>query len=287
MNLESLPLVLADIGDVIGSIVGIIFLIVWVIGQLTGAKKEEKPPQLRQQAARHPEAQQPPAGQQAGPRGAQAAAAAGADPLRDDPLRNDPLRNQVEEFLRRAGRQPKPDAAGPAPGQGGRAARRPPAPPREEIEILLEEVPAERQRQPLSERLRPDDRPAAKAPRPAPAAAKKRPLSQHGAQPRRETLAEHAEQIDASARSKAERSPKLGQGLVQADEQFDVRLSARLDHKMSTMDERHAQRMHDDRPVEAVATPASQIAAMLTNPAGVRQAIILNEILRRPADRWE
>ena len=33
-------------------------------------------------------------------------------------------------------------------------------------------------------------------------------------------------------------------------------------------------------------TPAAQIAAMLANPDGVRQAVIINEILRRPSDRW-
>ncbi len=36
----------------------------------------------------------------------------------------------------------------------------------------------------------------------------------------------------------------------------------------------------------AAETPAGQIAAMLADPAGVRQAIVLSEILNRPSDRW-
>lgn len=253
MNLDSLPLVLADIGDVIGSIVGIIFLIVWVIGQLTGAKKEDKVPPPRQ-----PAPQRPPAGQQA----------AGVDQVRD----------QVEDFLRRAGRQQQKAGAGkPAP-----AARRLPA-ARDEIEILLEEVPLERQRQPM----RAVDKPILQAPRSAPAAAQRRPSAPRGAKPRRETLAEHAEQVDASTRALAKRSPKLGQGLVEADHQFDERLAARLDHRVGSLEGRHAERMQQELPVEAAPTPAAQIAAMLTNPEGIRQAILLNEILRRPTDRWE
>jgi hypothetical protein len=266
MDISPPFLLLADIGDVIGSIVGIIFLVVWVIGQLSGAKKEAKPPQPRQPAA----PPQPPARQQPAQR-AQPVGGGQADPLRD----------QVEEFLRRAGRQQKPDAGKAAPVQGGRAAPaagRRGQPPREEIEILLEEVPAERQRRPLSKPLRPAEKPAAKS----------RPLPPRGGKKsRRESLAEHADQVEASARSMVEHSSKLGQTVVDADQQFDARLAARLDHRVGTLDEQHAQRMQDELPVAAVATPASNIAAMLTNPEGIRQAIILNEILRRPADRWE
>jgi hypothetical protein len=29
-----------------------------------------------------------------------------------------------------------------------------------------------------------------------------------------------------------------------------------------------------------------QLAAMLSSPSGMRQAIVLNEILQRPIDRW-
>jgi hypothetical protein len=33
-------------------------------------------------------------------------------------------------------------------------------------------------------------------------------------------------------------------------------------------------------------SPVGQIAAMLASPGGVRQAMVINEILRRPSDRW-
>jgi hypothetical protein len=260
MSTPLLALVLADIGDVIGSIVGIIFLIVWVIGQLSGAKKEAKPP-----AARQPP--QPPRGQQAPMAQPQPAAAGG-----------DPIRNQVEEFMRRVGQQQKAGAGKAAPAAG-----RPAGPPRDQIEILLEETPLERQRQPV----RPADKPAMEPPRSSRAAAKQRPTPPRQGKRRRETMAEHSEQVDASSRALANRSAKLGQGLVEADQQFDKRLAARLDHKVGSLEERHAERMQQEQPETVAPTLAAQIAAMLTNPEGVRQAILLSEILRRPTDRWE
>ena len=38
--------------------------------------------------------------------------------------------------------------------------------------------------------------------------------------------------------------------------------------------------------LSAADSPAAQIAAMLTTPEGARQAIVLNEILRRPEEQW-
>jgi len=281
MNLFPLALVLADIGDIIGSIVGIAFLVIWVIGQLAGAKKEAKPqaaqrpaepprPQPRQQAGR---AQAQPAPGQAGRR---APAAAGGDPLRD----------QVEEFLRRAGRQQKPDQV---QGQGPQAPpprRRPPAGARDKIEVLVPEEPAARQRKPLAEPLRSQGKRGVGAPRPGPAKEERIPL--RPVSPKHESVAEHvADHVAASTRSLAEHSAKLGQSVVTADEQFDVQLHTKFDHELGSLSQRHAKRVSEQQAATEPQTPAQQIAAMLSNPEGVRQAIVLNEILRRPSDRWE
>jgi hypothetical protein len=71
-----------------------------------------------------------------------------------------------------------------------------------------------------------------------------------------------------------------------ADAQFDVQLHQKFDHELGSL----ANRGEDSRPVSAASiaalSPAAQIAGMLSSPDGVRQAIVLNEILRRPEERW-
>ena len=272
MNLFPLALVLADIGDVIGSVVGILFLVVWIIGQLTGAKKQPKLPAAQRPAPRQPPPQgAPQAGQPAAP-----PAAAGADPLRD----------QVEEFLRRAGRVQKPNQAQPAQGQRPQA-KRPPAAARDKIELLVPDERSERKPKRLSEPFRSMKKPAPPA-RPSSAAAKERSVAQRTARPEHESVAEHVqEHVDASMRAIAQHSSQLGQSVIRADEQFDDELHSKFDHELGSLSQRHDKRMSEQEAAPEPKTPAQQIAAMLTNPEGVRQAIVLNEILRRPADRWE
>jgi hypothetical protein len=278
MNHLPLSLVLADIGDIIGSLVGIVFLVIWVVGQLAGGKKQEKPPQA-QRPAQPP---QPQAGQPAGRPQAQPAAG------------GDPLRNQVEEFLRRAGQQQKPDQAQPGRDKGPQAApgkRRRPAAKRDKIEMLVPDEPATQQRKPLSEPFRSMDKSGAAPPRVTSAAAKEREFSQRGGQQtEHESVAEHvAEHVGESARSLAEHSAQLGHSVVEADEQFDVQLNSKFDHALGSLSKRHDKRMSEQQAAADSVTksPAQQIADMLTNPEGVRQAIILNEILGRPPDRWK
>jgi hypothetical protein len=136
-------------------------------------------------------------------------------------------------------------------------------------------------------------RPAAPRPaaaKPAPAAPPRRPV----APPRepvtkRESVAEHVRQhIDSGTRALAQQSSQLGQRIVQEDAAFDVKLKAKFDHEVGTLASK--ERVTDtpsQSPVNTDTTsPAALLAAMLTNPEGVRQAVILNEVLRRPSDRW-
>jgi hypothetical protein len=252
------PLLLADIFEIIGALVGFGALVLWVIQKIVEANKEVNAPKQRQAAApRQPQgaAGEPQMGGQPGV-GQQA----------------DPLRNQVEEFLRRAGRGPE---AGK--GQQGRH-----VPPTQEIEVLLDEN-AMLDRPPARAPLRRESRTIAAQPVSMPS--DQRPARRPVTPRKRKTLAERAtERAAARADSLAKKVSHLGQRVIEDDQQFDVQLKAKFDHTVGTL---AAGPVSQAELVPAApSSPAGQIAAMLANPDGVRQAIILNEILRRPSDRW-
>jgi hypothetical protein len=187
----------------------------------------------------------------------------------------DPLRSQVEEFLRRAGRQPQ--AAQPA--QSSKTPQRRPA---SEIELLELDSsgPAERQR------LAAQSSSAGTRTSPAvtQAAADKPRVARRAL--RRQSVAEHvAERVASRSQTLADKTAQLGQRIVTEDLQFDNQLKAKFDHAVGTLAE-NAFPVPDQVAPSPPDTPAGQIAAMLANPDGVRQAIVLNEILRRPSDRW-
>lgn len=187
----------------------------------------------------------------------------------------DQLRNQVEEFLRRAGRPPQ--AA--EPKQQVSQPR-----PTSEIELLVGDVPREPQSRPaIGEKL--------------PSAARSSgPDKQRSGRrsKRRQSVAEHvaeavaghvAQSVASRSDSMAQKTSRLGQRILAEDEEFDIKLKAKFDHTLGTLSERTIE-VQTTSPSPPVMTPAAQIAAMLANPEGVRQAVILNEILHRPSDRW-
>jgi hypothetical protein len=252
---------LADIGEILGALVGLVMLVLWVIQRITEATKEAAPqgrpagaPQQQAQAV--PQGAPRPAGQQA-----------------------DPLRSQVEEFLRRAGQAPPQNQGGPA------APRRPAAQP-QEIEVLLDDDSIAARR-PARTPVRPrDDRPAAVTRSAAAAPGDQRPARRPVTPRQRKTLAERAtERAAARAETLAKQVSHLGKRVIEEDQQFDVQLKAKFDHTVGTLAAGQTVASSELVPVDSP-TPAGQIAAMLANPDGVRQAIILNEILRRPIDRW-
>jgi hypothetical protein len=246
-------LLLADIGEVIKIIVALLVPVLWVVKQIADAKRAKGPE--AQPAAPPPAAPpqpQPPrqaAGQQA-----------------------DPLRNQVEEFLRRAGRGPHADQARPAP---------------RDIEVLIDEPRAG-----SASRGEPVPRPAAPAkpvaaapspPAMSPPSTPSRPPRRSVIPRKRKSLAERATERAAVRASRiAAQTSHLGQRIIEDDQQFDVQLKAKFDHTVGTLAE---SALPAAEPVPRD-TPAGQIAAMLATPDGVRQAIVVNEILRRPVDRW-
>lgn len=240
-------LLLAEIGEVLGAIITLGAIIFWVIQKIAEANKAVQKRPARPVAA-------PPA-----------AVPAGARPVGQQA---DPLRSQVEEFLRRTNQgKPARQVAAPA---------RKPAPPAREIELLVDDADARPARRlvgaPLSQRTEPTlgAKPAA---RPQTATRK------------RKTLAERAdERAAARAQSMAQKVSHLGERIIAEDREFDDQLKAKFDHAVGTL----AANTVSETELVPVAreTPASRIAAMLANPDGVRQAIVLNEILNRPSDRW-
>jgi hypothetical protein len=261
MQLPLPPLLLADVFEMLGGVVGVLALVMWVIRQIAAANQQAGPPRARPQAA---------------PAGEPQAGAVGGQPVAQQA---DPLRNQVEEFLRRGGRG--------APGNQAPAGQRRNAPgPVKEIEVLIRDDPAPAQRPSLSEPFRPVEqskgqpRRLAEGPRPARAPRKE--------SSRRTTVAEHvAESVSAHSRAVAEQAARLGQRIIEDDQQFDVQLKAKFDHTVGTLTGSAVAAAEQAAIAAAEAsTPAAEIATLLSNPNGVRQAIVINEILRRPSERW-
>jgi hypothetical protein len=251
-------LVLADIGEVIGAIIALGGLIFWAIQKISEANKavQKRPPR---------------------PVGAppvRAAAPAGANPAGQQA---DPLRNQVEEFLRRANQGNPPKNAPPQ--------ARKPAPTMREIELLLDEEPSQPPRRPVGSPIATMQSRAAGQEKPVLPPSDKRPERRSVIPRKRKSLAERAdERAAARAKSMAQQASSLGQRIIAEDQQFDNQLKAKFDHTVGTLASDTVSAV-ELTPV-ARETPASQIASMLANPDGVRQAIVLNEVLSRPTDRW-
>jgi hypothetical protein len=253
------PILLAiDLVELIGSVVGLFALVLWVIKQIVEANKPVPPPRPRPAAVpaqAQPQVENPPA-QQA-----------------------DPLRHQVEEFLRRSGRGPQ-DNQPAAPQRRMRPASA------SEVELLVDENASATDRQPLAQPLRTTERNRPTAPGAQGAAPQRVPRK--SVPQRRQSVAEHvAENIAAHSREVAEQASRLGQRIIEDDQQFDVQLKAKFDHQVGTLT---GSAVAAAEQAEAVALrearPAAQIAALLANPDGMRQAIVINEILRRPSERW-
>jgi hypothetical protein len=241
---------LADIGELLGAIITLGAIIFWVIQKIAEANKAVQRRPVRPAAP-----------------AARAAAQGGRQP---GGQQADPLRNQVEEFLRRANQ-------GNPPRQAGAPARKPPAPVRE-IELLVDEVQPQTTRQTISAPL-----PPVGAQRTIPSLADRQQARRQAPPSKRKSLAEEADER-AAARSKsiAQKVSHLGERIISEDRQFDDQLKAKFDHAVGTL---AAETVRESAP-DPRDSPAAQIATMLANPDGVRQAIVLNEILSRPTDRW-
>lgn len=82
----------------------------------------------------------------------------------------------------------------------------------------------------------------------------------------------------------AEEAAHLGESIALTDDRLEARLKSKFDKQLGTL---RRQEVATEE-AKALATPADpgSIAEMLASPTGMRNAVILSEILNRPDDRW-
>lgn len=226
----------------------IIVFLFYGIGHLISGREE------RQKKARR--AQRPPVAQPAG---------------EVPPNQADPLRAEVEDFLRRAeGKQPQP---------ADRQEAKPRPVPQRSEPIAREPAHPTRKQPPVA---RPVGSPEPKARSPKSRAASRAPqrkTPEETVEPRREGVGEHVARHLSSERV-TQRAEKLGQEVALADDIVEARLEEKFEHRLGSLKQKEAQ------VEEAAPTIAEEVRKLISQPAGMRQVIVANEILRRPEQRW-
>jgi hypothetical protein len=87
----------------------------------------------------------------------------------------------------------------------------------------------------------------------------------------------------------AEQAAHLGQKIAQTDERAADRVHQKFDHQVGTIGPSATANPGRSQETPGTApkdTRAKQLRERLASPAGMREAILLNEILSRPVDRW-
>lgn len=164
---------------------------------------------------------------------------------------------------------------------------RPPGPGRQEVNDEVAEF-----------LRRTSERPGKKPPEPQAAAPARRPLVERRSAPlgdfvEVETVdepptgagvASHVQQ-HLNTREFAERASQLG-SVDQEERAFDAQVHQTFDHQVGHL------AMRAEEPAPGAAPPAppplssQTVAELLANPQNLRGAIVLNEILQRPTERW-
>jgi hypothetical protein len=94
---------------------------------------------------------------------------------------------------------------------------------------------------------------------------------------------------DLGASKLRQRAKQLGQATRRASEETQKRVHEKFDQELArTAGQASAQAVTPPAPVspDVPGTGAAELAAMFRDVNGVREAILLNEILTRPVDRW-
>jgi len=108
-------------------------------------------------------------------------------------------------------------------------------------------------------------------------------------------VSEHVQEfLDAGEFSR--RTAQLGGEVAQTDAQLGEHLRDVFDHEVGRLAERPGESaaapvvegspLPEDQPAAVAATSSADLIALLSNPEGIRLAIVINEILRRPEERW-
>lgn len=260
----------ADIDDVIGVIIGIIFVIFAVVGQLVSKMKQSREEAARRQR-RAQAGPRPGGGPQQGQFGGQPgqqgrlpqANVGGGGGARGG---GHPLEDEIGEFLRRAAqRRGQPQPPTPRPQQPARPAQAGPRPPR-------------------------PGRP------PVP------PVPRRVEEPLDIEIIEDAEPVghlrgELSREKLGHLQTHIGRGTVPpVERKIGDHLHETFDHQVGHLGgppgdaARPTDIQEAGSPDDAVSpwpsTAAAGLAAMLSSGEGVRQAILIHEILDRPEHRW-
>lgn len=101
---------------------------------------------------------------------------------------------------------------------------------------------------------------------------------------------------DIDTREFTQRSAQLGSEVAQADKQIDEHLHQVFDHRVSKLEAvpgeaatapvAIAPELTEQSLLDIPATFATGLTDLLADPDSVRQAIVMNEILHRPEERW-
>lgn len=184
---------------------------------------------------------------------------------------------------------------GPGPGGAQAGGRRPDA-VKDEIAEFLRRATQGRGRAREAAPPEPPRRPAQPPPRPA-----FRPPAPRAQAPIELEVVEEAELGKGVGRHVreyldneeiVEHTRRLGADVGQTDERLEEHLHETFDHQVSRLgrlSDEAVEPESDEAPQaggDVPATAAAGFAALLSDATSVRQAIILNEILRRPEDRW-
>lgn len=190
------------------------------------------------------------------------------------PKSNDPLADEITDFLKRAAQTQRPKAA---PPESKETPRRPP-------------LPASPSRPPLAEAMKPF-RPSQPAPIPKPSEPRQAPVKA-----KRESVAEHVRDQLGSRKFAQVGTQGLGKEVSATDDKNESRLRGVFGHQLSELSSVGGEASETtaavppasaaDRFASAPVTNAAALAAFLANPATLRQAILVGEILHRPEERW-
>jgi hypothetical protein len=125
------------------------------------------------------------------------------------------------------------------------------------------------------------------------------PRKQQPSKPRAASPAQPARPVAprVDTRPIQDHAAQLGEAIVLGDVEYDARIQNKFEHQVGTFsNSTSAANAAADSiaPTESIAPQtkkrtsqmASPYARMFMTPGSIRQAIVLNEILRRPTDRW-
>jgi hypothetical protein len=186
----------------------------------------------------------------------------------------------ISQFLKKMREMPPPDKR-PIPPRSAE----PKADVAAEIEKFMRQA-AERRRPPKGE-----GRVPAEKPKTAPAAAtvgaavqaakETEPVRPVGGQ-----LRTHVEQY-LDEKEFQRRESELGKTIASADEKIDAHLHETFDHRVSRLETATGEGTLVGAIAEVSGIVTTDWLQVLTNPDSLRNAIILNEVLRRPEERWD